>query len=87
MPENPNPLPEKKVPWFLGRTVVIGGLVLVGPFALPLLWFSRAFKMHTKIIITVIAAALTYISWHYTPILLDRLSAQLSELQSAGQIG
>ena len=85
MSENKNPIPEKKTPWFLGRAAVMGGLILVGPFALPMLWFSGAFKIQTKIIFTLAAVVLTYLCWHYTGMLFDKLSSQLQEFQPTGK--
>ena len=82
MPDNISPpAPPQKVPWFLTRKAAIWGLLLVGPFALPLVWYSPAFKKNTKIIITLIVAVLTYISYIYTPVLLDNLSKRLESLQ------
>lgn len=79
-----NSLPtEKKTPWFLGRTAVIWGLLLVGPFALVMLWPSPEFKKGTKIIITIVALLLTYLSYLYTPVLLDTLTKRLQELQAS----
>ena len=76
--------PEKKTPWYLTRGAVIWGLLLVGPLALPLLWMSAEFKKSTKIIITVVALALTYLSYLYTPVLLDNLTRRLQQMQAAG---
>ena len=81
--ENANLTPEKKTPWYLGRSAAIWGLLLVGPLALPLLWLSPQFKTRTKIIFTVITALVTYLSFLYTPKLIDTLMSRYDQLQGA----
>ena len=85
MQDSGGPAPEKKVPWYLGRAAVIWGLLLVGPFALPIVWLSPEFKKNVKFVITVVALFLTYLSYRYTPVLLDVLAKRLQELQVAAK--
>ena len=82
MPDSTNSTPQEKAPWYLTRTAVVWGLLLVGPLALPLLWYCRSFKKGAKITITVILAVLTYISIVYTPVLLEMLGRRLEELKA-----
>lgn len=48
-----------QVKWYLKPVSVIIGILVLGPFALPLIWMSPALKMWQKIALTVLTAALT----------------------------
>ena len=54
-------MPEKKqdIKWYFRPAIVIIAILSAGIIALPLLWFSPAFKTWHKIIITGILIALT----------------------------
>lgn len=54
--------------WYFKNSVLILGLITVGPFALPLLWFNPRYSRLFKIIVTVLIAAL---SWYLTQATLD----------------
>ncbi len=71
--ENTSQVPEKKTPWYLSRPAVIWGLLLIGPFAMPFLWLSPNFKLWVKAVVTLAAIALTYASYIFMPILIDRI--------------
>jgi hypothetical protein len=64
-------------PW-----IVLTLLFLVaGPFALPLLWFSRRFTAFWKIVLTLLVLAITaYIGWQVWQIY-QQLAKSLQELQ------
>ena len=78
--KNPGSVPEKKTPWFLNRSAVIWGLLLVGPLALPLVIFSPKFTTRMKIAIIAVVAFLTYLSFLYTPKLVDTLMSRYESL-------
>ncbi len=78
------PAGEAKVRWFLSVQAVMLGLFLVGPLALPLLWFSPKFKPFTKIWMTVLTLFLAWIFLHFSLVLLERLKSQLAELKQSG---
>ncbi len=86
-PETSSATPETRTRWYLTRPAVIWGLLLLGPFALPLLVFSPKFKKTTKIIISVITVALSVLSYIYTPQLIDLLMSRYESLQAAGSGG
>ena len=48
-----------KPKWYYGLVPVILGLVLMGPFAFPLLWKSPNFNLAWKVILTLSVTALT----------------------------
>jgi hypothetical protein len=50
--------PEEK--WYFKTSTLIGLFVVVGPFALPLVWMHPRYGTARKIIITVITAIVTY---------------------------
>jgi hypothetical protein len=55
--QGPGPV---EMPWRPRNTTVLISFLIVGPFALPLVWFNPAYSRRKKIIITVIVLALTY---------------------------
>lgn len=54
-----------RTPWYDNRIVVLCLMWgPMGPFALPILWFSRAFSPLSKMVQTILMAALTaFIAW------------------------
>ena len=55
--KNSNPTEEK---WYFKSSVVWLGFFLVGPLALPLLWFSPHFSRKSKVFITILTLVLAY---------------------------
>jgi hypothetical protein len=56
---------RKTVPWYDNRIVVLCLMwAAMGPFALPILWYSRAFSPLSKLLQTIGMAFLTaFIAW------------------------
>lgn len=48
-----------KTKWYFTTSAVVVALVVVGPLALPMVWFNPRYKIITKLIVTVIVIALT----------------------------
>ena len=46
-----------KVKWYYSNSAIIIGLLVVGPFALPLVWKNPKYKVITKVIVTIVVAA------------------------------
>lgn len=65
--------------WFLKRNFVVIALLIVGPLALPLLWFSPGFKRPAKIALSVVFVGLSVLSYLMMPALLE----QITQIQSA----
>lgn len=55
-PEDPT---HAKIKWYIRPVAVIIAILLIGPFALPFLWTSPAFKRNHKIIITLLVFILS----------------------------
>lgn len=51
--------PKKKSAWYSSSTSIVIAFLCVGPFAIPLVWLNKTYSKATKIVITVIMAALT----------------------------
>ena len=56
---NPEKCEKLTIKWYLRPMSVITAVLLLGPFALPLIWSSPAFKKIHKIVITILVALLT----------------------------
>ena len=58
------PRPKPKTKWYYSTSVVVIGLLCLGPLALPLVWVNPKYKVITKIIITmVVIAATIFFCW------------------------
>ncbi len=75
---------EKKHPdkWYFKTSSIITAFLLVGPLALPLVWFNPRFSRRTKIIVSFVAVVLTY---YLTTVLLGSLKAIISYYQQLFQ--
>ena len=72
---------KPKIKWCYKPVVVIVALLCVGPFALPLLWSSPAFKKNHKILITVLLVVLTVLLARATVVVYKTFLNQMLELQ------
>ena len=55
-------------------------LMIVGPFALPVVWMNPRFKITTKAVITVIILIITIICVYWAADLYEQMLSQLDEL-------
>jgi len=51
-------LPPQK--WYFKSVTLIAGILSIGPFALPLLWFNPRYSLRAKILISVAVTAATW---------------------------
>ncbi len=51
---------KEKEKWYHKPYAFIVGFLVVGPFALPLLWFNPRLKPGTKVVGTIVTLAITY---------------------------
>lgn len=49
-----------KCPWYFGTSLLVIAFLIVGPLALPLLWFNPRFNKITKIIVSILISFLTF---------------------------
>jgi hypothetical protein len=45
--------------WYHRNSAVIISLVLIGPLALPLVWFNPNYSMATKVVVTILVIGVT----------------------------
>ena len=62
------------------RWVVLGLLMILGPFALPLLYKSRAFRLPMKLVLTVVVLTIAVAAIWLTLYLIGRIAEPLKEL-------
>ena len=66
--------------WYHTTSFVILMLLIVGPFALPLIWFNPRYKPLAKIIATVVVIAVTIIASYLMGLMYHNLMSQISDL-------
>jgi len=66
--------------WYHATSFVILMLLIVGPFALPLIWFNPRYKPLVKIIATVVVIAVTIIASYLMGLMYHNLMSQISDL-------
>ena len=73
---------ENYTKWYFKTSSIITAFLLVGPLALPLVWFNPRFSRRTKIIVSFVTVILTY---YLTTVLLGSLKAIASYYQQLFQ--
>ena len=51
--------PKPRGKWYYSTATIVIGLLVVGPFALPLVWKNPKYKVVTKAVITVVVVVVT----------------------------
>ncbi len=51
--------PKPKTKWYYSTSAIVIGLLVLGPFALPLVWRNPKYELITKIIITIVVIGVT----------------------------
>ena len=72
---------KPKIKWRFKPVVVIVALLCAGPFALPLLWSSPAFKKNHKVLITILLVVITILAVRASVALYETFLDQMLELQ------
>ncbi len=71
--------PKPKTKWYYSTSAIVIGLLVVGPFALPLVWKNPKYKVITKVIITIVVIAVTiwlcYLVGHMYQRLINEVNA------------
>ena len=71
----------KSEKWYYKAVFVIIGLILLGPFAFPVLWKSPNFNLFWKVVLTLIFTFLTYYMFVKT---MDVVQMVIDEFKKAG---
>ncbi len=53
------PKTKTKTKWYYSTSAIVIGLLIVGPLALPLVWYNPKYKVITKVIITIVVIVVT----------------------------
>ncbi len=66
--------------WYYSTPGLVILLMIVGPFALPVVWLNPRFKITTKAVITLIVLIITIICVYWAAALYEQLLSELDEL-------
>ncbi len=66
--------------WYYKNSTIIVAILLLGPFALPLVWMKPQYKLETKIIISIIVIVLTILLSYWAASLYKQVMGQLNAL-------
>ena len=72
--------PKPKTKWYYSTSAIVIGLLVVGPFALPLVWKNPKYKVITKVIITIVVIAFTIWLCYLVGHMYQRLIKQVNAL-------
>ena len=64
--------------WYFSTSVIVIGVLCVGPLALPLVWFNPRYKLVTKVVVTVIVIAGTVLFSYLAAYTYGRLMDQIT---------
>lgn len=78
MPES-----KKAMKWYLRPASIVIAILVVGPFALPLVWMSPAFNKWAKVLITAGLIILTIWAIKASADLIQLIFKQMQELQAS----
>ena len=56
-----NEMIAEKLPWYFRVPVIVLAFLSVGPLALPLVWLHPTYSLNRKIVITIVALAISYV--------------------------
>jgi uncharacterized membrane protein YvbJ len=69
-----------KTKWYHSTSAIVVGLIVLGPFALPLVWLHPRYKPITKVVVTIVVIAVTILLIYATMMVYVRLINQISKL-------
>ncbi len=72
--------PRPKTKWYYSTSAIVIGLLVAGPFALPLVWKNPKYKPITKVIITIVVIIVTIWLCYYTGRLYQELINEINAL-------
>jgi uncharacterized membrane protein YvbJ len=71
---------RSKTKWYFSTSAIVVALLLLGPLALPMVWFNPRYKIITKAVVTVIVIALTILFSYLVGYLYSNLMKQVEAL-------
>ncbi|MGA1980547.1 MAG: zinc ribbon domain-containing protein [Sedimentisphaerales bacterium] len=71
---------KSKSKWYFSTSAIVIALLVLGPLALPMVWFNPRYKIITKVIVTVIVIAVTILCSYLVAHLYDNLIKQVEAL-------
>lgn len=80
-PHDINPQSRK---WYQSTGALIGLILVVGPLALPAVWFNPRFKILTKAIITIVVLLFTIALIYMMAYVYSQLLSQFDQLDALG---
>lgn len=72
--------PRPRSKWYYSTSTIVIALMVVGPFALPLVWRNPKYKPITKLIITIVVIAGTICIIYLMGNMYGRLIKQINDL-------
>lgn len=69
------------IKWYLKPVAIIVAILAVGPFAIPVIWISPAFKRWQKIVITILLLLLTLWLVRTSAGMVESFKQRMQELQ------
>jgi hypothetical protein len=76
-----NPIEEVKTKWYFSTTTLVTALVCLGPLAVPLIILNPRFSKTTKIVIIIMAVALSVWFYSITKDIFQQVNQKLDELK------
>ncbi|MCX5678242.1 MAG: hypothetical protein NTY76_03945 [Candidatus Omnitrophica bacterium] len=76
-------LDKKTVKWYLKPAVILIAIIGIGPFAIPMVWISPAFKSWQKIVLTALTIIFTLWALKSSIELYQILLREMQNLQAA----
>lgn len=80
----PPPVPvtgQAALPWYFRNSVIVIALLSIGPLALPMVWWHPVMKALTKVLISVVVIAVTWVCIELTIWLFKFLQEQWQAIQ------
>lgn len=71
---------RKPKKWYYTNTAVIVGILVLGPLALPMVWFNPRYKMTTKLWVTAVVIVVTIFLMYSLEVIYANLMRQMKEL-------
>ena len=71
---------KSKTKWYFATPTVVIALLILGPLALPLVWFNPRYKIITKLVVTGLVIALTILFSYLVASIYRNLMEQIEAL-------